>query len=247
LQYDDMHDAYVETGLGRLHFKEHDAAGPCVLFVHGLAASTLSFKRLVAELPDAMHVILLDMLGHGLSDAPRIEYSLDAQLRAVHEFIAQRGIAPCYVFGHSYGALVAASLAHEHATDVKGLVLEDPAGLGERDMDSAALDAYEERLVRAALELNPREYVVRSMVHSAVRGPNEIARMLHGISLPVMVIWGSDDREFVGSGDAPGIDYARRLSEGINGGRFELIQGAGHVPHFTHAREICRLLAGFVA
>ncbi len=240
-----MHDAYADTSLGRLHCKEHEADGPCVLFIHGLAASTLSFKRLVGELPESMHVCLLDMLGHGLSDAPRVEYTLETHARAAAEFTRLKKLEPCCVFGHSYGALVAATLL-KHGIQAKGLVIEDPAGLGERSNDSQALEVYEERLVREALELNPREYVVRSMVHSVVTGANEIAPMLKGAGVPVMVIWGSNDNELAGQGNVSGAEYARRLSNSVRGSRFELIRGAGHTPHYTNAKEISALLSGFV-
>ena len=235
-----MRDAYVETSLGRLHCKRHRAEGKKITFLHGFGASTMVWKRLVAELPDELDICLVDLLGHGESEAPRIKYSVDVQATAVKELMQQLGMENGYIFGHSYGGWIAASIAMDNFRG-SGIMLEDPAGLKEQIEDDIVKygEAYRKSLAKEAVALGANEYVVGSSLEAETPDAYLTREKLTGIVKPCLVIWGSDD-------NVVDTRYASLFNEYIKGSALEVVQGAGHVAHYTHAVAVAKLLARFV-
>ena len=241
MQYDEMEDAYVQTSSGRLHCKRHRAGGKKIVFLHGFGASTMSFERLVGELPDGLDVCLIDLLGHGMSDAPHIEYSVALHAKLVKEFIEEEGLQESYLFGHSYGGWIAASIA-QGGFKGSGLILEDAAGLKEiyePIIKKHGVEKYKESLIKEALIYNPREYVLRSTADSVHEDSLLTAESLSAIVKPTLIIWGSEDNTI-------DVKYAEIWGDHIKGSALEIVQGAGHVAHYTHANEVKDLLLKFI-
>ena len=240
--YDNLDDGYVDTSFGRLHYKQNQGNGPATLFLHGIGANMRAWKRLVEALPEGFGVCLLDLLGHGDSDAPEMEYKVSTQASAVKEFMQKKGIEDACLFGHSYGGWIAALIAQE-SLKLKGIVLEDTAGLKESFDDIAKEGSWEkkkEELIREALLTNPREYVVKSTVESTALGEYLTRESLLGITRPALIAWGSEDKSL-------DVKYAKILAAYIQGSKLEIIEGAGHYPHFTNPDKVSALLLRFIS
>ncbi|MDE1854939.1 MAG: alpha/beta fold hydrolase [Candidatus Micrarchaeota archaeon] len=238
--YEELEDVYVQTSLGRLHFKLRNGS-PTVVFLHGFGASMRSYAKLVGLLPDGLGVCLVDLLGHGDSDAPRIEYTIGRQVQAVKELLQAKQLQDSYIFGHSYGAWIAASIAQGNYKG-RGTVLEDAMGLKEIFDDierTGRAEEWKERWIAEALVFNPRDYVIRSAVNAQPSDEYLTRESLSAIVKPALIIWGSDDKTL-------DVKYARTFNDYIKGSALEIVQGAGHTAHYTYAEEVKDLLLKFV-
>lgn len=94
-------------------------AGPLVLALHGLGASSAYWDPLAQRLPHH-RVVAPDALGFGRSPAPEeSRYDLDAHLGGVEALLDE----PAIVVGHSTGCLVALGAAARWPSRVRRVVL----------------------------------------------------------------------------------------------------------------------------
>lgn len=97
-----------------------------LVFIHGLAANLGFWYACAANFFSPFgRVTLFDLRGHGLSSTPHEGYSVDALVDDVRELFDAVGISQGHVVAHSFGGLVALTLAHRHPERVKSLVLAD--------------------------------------------------------------------------------------------------------------------------
>jgi pimeloyl-ACP methyl ester carboxylesterase len=122
----------------RIHFLDWDApvahrpAG--VLLVHGLSQTAWTWTPVGRRLASRLHVVAMDLRGHGLSDSPATGYEPDTlaeDLVAVAEgsgLLAAdggAGVEGVVLAGHGFGAVVAAWGAARLGGAVRGLLLVD--------------------------------------------------------------------------------------------------------------------------
>lgn len=86
--------------------------GPDLLLLHGTAASTHSWRALAPLLAKKFRVVAVDLPGHGFTQAPpKGAYGLPQMAAAVAALLAQLGVRPRLVVGHSAGAAIAIRMA----------------------------------------------------------------------------------------------------------------------------------------
>ncbi len=95
-----------------------------VLGIHGTLGHSGNFKRFAAELNGQAKVISFDLPGHGQSD--EWGESVDFCLLSLQIANSILGDEPMDVVGHSYGGLVALSLAMHRPDAVRSLTLVEP-------------------------------------------------------------------------------------------------------------------------
>lgn len=96
-----------------------------LLLLHGGSARRGWFGDTCALLSNELRMVVPDLPGHGDSAATPGSYRLEDSAAAVAEVLQAAGGGPCWVFGHSHGAHVAAVLAVDRPDLVEGLVLGD--------------------------------------------------------------------------------------------------------------------------
>ncbi len=150
------------AGGARVHFLDWGGPddGPGVLLVPGLLSPAWSWAPVARRLARARRTCVMDLRGHGLSDAPPDGYDLatlaeDAALVAEASGVAGAS-GRVVLAGHGFGACVAAAAAAAMGERCAGLVLVD--GGIERLAETADLDADE--LLRS---LDEPPAVLRSM------------------------------------------------------------------------------------
>ena len=120
---------YVPVNGARVYVEHTGQGKPPVVLLHGFAASSYTFRKLVPELARDREVIAIDWYGFGWTERPqdRSAYLPPGQVAMIAEVLQQRGIGRAHVLGHSFGAVLANAYARQHPERVASLVLLSPA------------------------------------------------------------------------------------------------------------------------
>lgn len=114
----------------RLVYDDYGAGSDRVLvYLHGLLLDAELNRGIAEALAARGHrVVLLDLLGHGRSDAPThaSEYRIDSYAEQVVALLDHLGVERAALGGLSLGANVSLVTAAEHPERVRGLILEMP-------------------------------------------------------------------------------------------------------------------------
>jgi pimeloyl-ACP methyl ester carboxylesterase len=130
------HDAPVEGEIQHVSIHGHDLAyrmegkGPALVFLHGIASSSRTWRDVIPLLRDRFTVIAPDLMGHGQSEKPVGDYSLGAFASGVRDLLDVLDIDHASVIGQSFGGGVAMQLAYQHPELCDRLVLVASGGLG---------------------------------------------------------------------------------------------------------------------
>ncbi|GAA0608265.1 alpha/beta hydrolase [Craurococcus roseus] len=116
---------FVEVDGVRLHYTDRGAGQPIVL-IHGNAVTGDDYDTsgIAERLIDTHRVIVFDRPGFGHSERPHgRSWTAAAQAELLHKALKRLGVERPVVVGHSWGAIVALSLAARHKADTAGLVV----------------------------------------------------------------------------------------------------------------------------
>lgn len=116
---------FLEVNGVRLHFVER-GDGDALILLHGNSSMVEDFETsgLIDLAAKSYRVIAFDRPGFGYSERPRSTvWTADAQADLIHDAMVELGVKSATVFGHSWGASVAVSLALRHPDAVGALVL----------------------------------------------------------------------------------------------------------------------------
>ena len=111
-------------GVG-LHYLER-GEGPPLVLLHGNGVMVQDFEisGIIERLAQQYRVIAVDRPGFGHTNRPRSRsWTPAAQAEVVHKALVHLNIKQAIVVAHSWGTLVALSLALDHPADVRNLVL----------------------------------------------------------------------------------------------------------------------------
>ena len=103
--------------------------GPPLLLIHGIGDSSTTWLPVLESFAANYTVIAPDLLGHGLSDKPRADYSVAAYANGMRDLLSVLGIDRVTVVGHSLGGGVAAQFAYTFPERCERLVLVGTGGI----------------------------------------------------------------------------------------------------------------------
>jgi pimeloyl-ACP methyl ester carboxylesterase len=118
-----------ESGRDRLEYTEYGAGDAWVVLLHGQLMPRRMHQPLARALAaEGLHVVTLDLLGHGRSDRPAdpLLYSMTAFGEQVVALLDHLGAAQAVVGGTSLGANVSLEVAVIAPERVRGLIVEMP-------------------------------------------------------------------------------------------------------------------------
>jgi pimeloyl-ACP methyl ester carboxylesterase len=203
------------------HRMHYDAAGPAdgppVVLVHGLGGRAEDWANLAPLLVRAgFRVYLPDLPGFGRSEQPvDFSYSIADQAGAVVGFMDAMGLKQVDLGGWSMGGWIVQWIASQHPDRVKRLILFDSAGLYVKPEWSTALftpaNAAELDQLDALLMPHPpvfpafvaadllrvshrNAWVTRRALDSMLTGRDSTDKLLPGLKMPVLIVWGDEDR-----------------------------------------------------
>ena len=104
-------------------------SGPVILMIHGITDNSSTFDEVIGRLARHHTVIAPDLLGHGLSDKPRADYSVAAFANGMRDLLVVLGISKVTVLGHSLGGGVAMQFCYQFPRFVERAILVAPGGV----------------------------------------------------------------------------------------------------------------------
>ncbi len=248
-------------------------AGPEILFIHGLAQSTLSWGRQIkSDLVRDFRLVAYDLRGHGLSDKPLdAVYYLDGrrwadEVQAV--IIAKRLRKPALVGWSHGGRVLRQYLMHHGDRALSGInivaarPIEDPSVVGpasktmaeDKSRDLAGRIAAYVAFLRACFEKQPDERDFIAAVAYNFMLPFEVRDALAG--------WATDPdtvRKAFADVTVPALITHGRLDKlilpnaaeltaaAIKGAKISWYDDCGHSPFYEDAPRFNRELAAFAA
>lgn len=231
--------------------------GDPVVFLHG--AGTLGGFGWMAPLCERYEVIVPVHPGFGESeDDPSATTAHDYVLHYL-DLLDALGIEHAHMVGHSLGGYIAATFAIEHSHRLRSLVLVCPAGL---EVPSApATDIFrvlpadlpgvltrDSELLRRAAEsatdtdaavARYREMTTLAQLMWERSDDPRLARWLHRVSVPTLVLWGGDDQVL-----PP--EQAKEWGALIPGSTVQVLAERGHLL-LAESPEAAEAIAGFLA
>ena len=251
------------NGLNIHYTDEGPAEGPVLVFANSLGTDLRVWDAVVAALPAGFRVIRYDKRGHGLTDAPDGDYFMGDLVADAAGLLDHLGLGPVLFVGLSIGGVIAQGLAAERPDLVKGIVLSNTAPkIGTDEMWNQRIATIREGGIAALAEpvlerwfskkfrterladfAGWRHMLVRTPVDGyigccAALAETDLRASTATLRLPTLVIAGSED------GSTPP-DLVREMAESIEGARFELIRGAGHIPCVEAPEAVAGLIADF--
>ena len=112
----------------RIRYIDKNQKGFPLLLIHGLGGSIESWLNNIDSLAAKFRIIALDLPGFGLSDKPKISYTIRFYVNFVEKFIKKLKINHVYLIGASLGGHIAVEFTLNNKRIVDKLVLISPAG-----------------------------------------------------------------------------------------------------------------------
>lgn len=230
----------------RLNVAEWGAgpASPPLLLLHGLATRWQAVSPLAPGLVGDWHLIAPDLRGHGGS-ARTGHYSIAHFTGDVAALVTDRAIPPLVVYGHSLGGLVALSLAAEHPTLVRAVVVADSAVFAQHHGDDrSSVPAAVAHLLDTT---GPPPKYVDTAVMEAFRG----GRLMEGydgplvlplVGCPVLLLQADPAL----GGHMDDLDLRRALTL-LADGQYVKVRGVGHQLQLDNRRAVLAAIAPFLA
>ncbi|XP_066287858.1 monoacylglycerol lipase ABHD6-like [Branchiostoma lanceolatum] len=126
---------YVRVGEQQFAYLERGRPSknqPSLLLIHGFGDIKESFCEMIMHLPKNLHLISIDLPGHGdTSIKAKADLSMEAIAANLHQFVGVIGLdrGPLHVLGHSMGSGLAGCYAALYPGEVSLLTMTGPTGI----------------------------------------------------------------------------------------------------------------------
>jgi 2-hydroxy-6-oxonona-2,4-dienedioate hydrolase len=123
--------------------------GEAVIFLHGTGGHAEAFTRNFKRHAQHFRTIAIDMIGHGYTDAPDIEYTMDSFVEHLHNVVLALGYDKVSVVGESLGGMVAAHFAIRYPQHTRRVVMNTGVLMTRTEADLKGLRDMLERTRKA--------------------------------------------------------------------------------------------------
>ena len=249
----------------RLHYQlSGPEDGPALVLSGALGTDLRMWDNLLPHLPGGLRVLRYDMRGHGLSTCPDGPYYMGDMVADIATLMQRLELREVAFVGLSIGGMIAQGLAAERLDLVRGLVLSNTAAkIATPAIWQQRIDEIRANGIGAIAFANMERWfsrrfrteapgVVEGFLNMVMRTPLEgyvgaaeaiaetdLYESTARLTLPTLGIAGGED------GSTPA-DLVRESVGLINGARFELIRGTGHLPSVEKPGEYAALISSFL-
>jgi pimeloyl-ACP methyl ester carboxylesterase len=158
----------------RVHYKSLGTGASALVFVHGWTADINSWRAQVPAFAGKVRTILIDLPGHGQSDKPQIDYTIDLFARAIDAVLSDAGVEKAILVGHSMGTPVIRQFYRSFPKKTQGLVVVDGV-LQRLPISEKQLNDFIKRFSGADFKTNYDQFIA-SMITD--RTPPEVRESL---------------------------------------------------------------------
>lgn len=240
------------------------AEKPALVFSNSLGTDFRIWTDVAGRLADRFRIVLYDKRGHGLSETGEPPYSIAehvADLAALLDDLAIEGAVVC---GLSVGGLIAQGLYASRPELVSALVLCDTAHkIGSAELWNTRMAAIEKGGIASIAEAILERWFSRALREddpvalagwramltrtpqagylgtcAAIRDA-DFTEEAGRIAVPALCLVGAED------GATPP-DLVRALADLVPGARYEVIEGAGHLPCIERPSAVAELVEAFI-
>jgi len=253
----------VIVGGHRMHYLvEGPVNGPVIVLIHGLSGRAEDWRNLAPYLTKAgFRVYLPDLPGFGRSDQPAdFSYSVPDQAAMVASFLDALGLKQVDLGGWSMGGWIVQRVALDHPDRIRRLILFDSAGIFEKPTwdtrlftptTSAELDQLDALLMphpprvpgyiaRDILRISKKNaWIVHRALDNMLTAKETTDKLLPGLKLPVLIVWGSEDK-------ITPLSQGETIHQLVPYSKLEVFFGCGHLAPLQCANDIGPKLAEFV-
>lgn len=243
---------------------EKKASSKTIILLHGLGASIERWSELWPFLQN-YNVIVLDLIGFGYSDKPLIEYTVDFFVQFLEELFTKLNVKNPIIIGSSFGGQLVLEYSLKHRDFFEKIVLVSPAGTLERPtyvlsqyIFSGLYPTLEN--VQNAFQMmanNPsylvdentvKDYINRMRLPNskyalistllAMRRDQSLQKRLVEITIPTLVIWGSEDTTI----PVENLEYFKQMPVVET----HIMEGCGHTPYVEKPKEFYEIIKEFI-
>jgi pyruvate dehydrogenase E2 component (dihydrolipoamide acetyltransferase) len=250
----------AEVNGSRIRYLRRGEAAESAILIHGFGGDLNSWMFNHEDLAARHSAYALDLPGHG-SSSKNLEESTLAEFAGVLEaWMDAIGVRQAHLVGHSMGGAVALLFALKHPERCLSLTLIASAGLGP-EIDGEYIRGFvsatrrndlkpqleklfaDSRMMTRQMIDDTLKYKRLDGVESALRSiaaqfcPSDrqslvLREQLTGLKVPILVLWGSEDRILPAS-------HALNLPPHV---RAEVLPGYGHMVHMEAASKVNTLI-----
>jgi pimeloyl-ACP methyl ester carboxylesterase len=148
----------------RVHYVNYGKGSEALVLVHGWTCNVDNWRDQMPDFARRNRVIAIDLPGHGQSDKPQINYSMDLFARAVEAVLRDAKVKRAVLVGHSMGTPVARQFYRKYPEKTLAIVVVDGA------LQSFGNKAMMDSLIAGFRGANYKE--VAGQMLTAMSGPN---------------------------------------------------------------------------
>jgi long-chain acyl-CoA synthetase len=170
-----------------------------IMFVHGFAGCAETWEYQINAFLD-YHIIIPDMRGHGQSDAPYSDYTMEELVEDLHAITQKLDFPEKFILvGHSFGGSICVEFATKYPELLEKLVLLSTAGEYPLNRSARMVNKIPARMIRRVWKYRPKW---NAEVHVLKRlSSNNMSiwkgwDMIEKIQTQSLVIMGAEDRYF---------------------------------------------------
>ncbi|MFI7066061.1 alpha/beta fold hydrolase [Kribbella sp. NPDC050124] len=247
-----------------------EGSGPSLVLVHGSWGDADNWAQVVSRLAEHCAVVSYDRRGHSRSERPLTPDSVHEDVADLAALIEALDLAPAFVCGNSFGALITLRLAAARADLLRGIAVHEPPAVRLLSDDPAFAPVAEalaraDAPVRDLLEAEENAAAAELFVETIALGPGQWAQLPEPLrqtfirnaptyldelrdpdcdDLDLAALATYSEPALLTQGDQSPPMFAPildRIAQALPHAKRHLYVGAGHVPHLTHPDDYVRV------
>jgi pimeloyl-ACP methyl ester carboxylesterase len=210
--YANEQSEFMELNGLSVHYRDEGQGMPVVL-VHGTAASLHTWDDWTDSLKKDYRVIRMDIPAFGLTGPhPDADYSIEAYVAFLGQFLDQLDIDSMYLAGNSLGGNIAWNFASEHPDKVKKLILLDAAGYPSDEPDPWIFGLARTPVLNLIVSYLTPRFIIKNNLEQVYFDDSKITDSLvtryHRMSLRA-----GNRQAFIDRAKTPFVDHTAKLEQ----------------------------------
>jgi len=120
----ELESRFATYGETKVHYQASGKGEEALIFVHGWTCDLSFWQAQVGAFP-TVRVVALELPGHGRSDKPQVNYTMDYFARSIEAVMRDAGVKRVVLVGHSMGTPIIRQFYRLYPEKTLGLVIVD--------------------------------------------------------------------------------------------------------------------------